>query len=372
MQYIGNAIKSVWARLLSLTSRKIFFLFAWILVIIGILALFKYVFLTNCVTIGNIKECATSNVNSSDTLFALGGVLVAILAIIPTFWNERRIEDAKKDIERKIFDSVREDMNKVVQAQAILSSLPETYPDTFAGYTEMQSNIERAVTIWPPLKQSEHRGWGIRLAEAIFYGVHYPADLKTWIVTNAVRFLEESVASDPDAEALLYLACMYGYRDEYDAMIASTKKAVKLDEDIKEQFQGNAVLLILLKACGNNRDHMEKLGNSIGLELPISQEGFCRTMRKVDWVAQRGTFINWTAIKKPGRTGDQGRFIIKVMAANDLNGEEVYASCYHQDSMGGNVYVPETKIGDRDNQVTLEKLYEELDKTFLLICMSKV
>jgi hypothetical protein len=75
---------------------------------------------------------------------------------------------------------------------------------------------------------------GIKLAGAIFYGVHYPADLKTWIVTNAVRFLEESVTSDPDEEALLYLACMYGYRDEYDAMIACAKKAVRLDEDIKE------------------------------------------------------------------------------------------------------------------------------------------
>lgn len=309
--------------------------------------------------------------NSSDTLFALGGVLVAILAIIPTFWNERRIEDAKKDIERKIFDSVREDMDKVVQAQAILSSQPGTYPDTFAGYTEMQSSIERAVTIWPPLKQREYRGWGIKLAGAIFYGVHYPADLKTWIVTNAVRFLEESVASAPDAEALLYLACMYGYRDEYDAMLACTKKAVRLDEDIKERLQENLTILMLMNACGNNRDRMERLGNTIGLELPVAKERFCRTMRKVDWVAQRGTFINWIAIKKPGRTGDQGRFIVKVAAANDLDEGAVYASCYHQDSMGGNVYQPETKIGDRDKQVTLEKLYEELDKTFLLICISR-
>lgn len=152
MRSVGNAIKLIWARLLSPTSRKIFFLVAWVLVVLGILALFKYVFLSSCVTVGNIKECATSNVNSGDTLFALGGVLVAILAIIPTFWNERRIEDAKKDIERKIFDSIREDMNKVVQAQAILSSLPKTYPDTFAGHTEMQISIERAVTIWPVLR----------------------------------------------------------------------------------------------------------------------------------------------------------------------------------------------------------------------------
>lgn len=372
MHYLGNAIKFIWAKILSPTSRKVFFLFAWALIILGILALFKYVFLTSCVTIGNIKECATADVNSSSTLFALGGVLVAILAIIPAFWNERRIEDAKKDIERKIFDSVREDMNKVVQAQAILSSLPKTYPDTFAGYTEMQSSIERAVTIWPPLKQSEYRGWGIRLAGAIFYGVHYPADLKTWIVTNAVRFLEESVASDPDAEALLYLACMYGYRDEYDAMLASTKKAIKLDEDIKEQFQENTVLLTLISACGNNRDRMEKLGKVISLELPVSKEDFCRAMRKVDWVAQRSTFLNWTAIKKPGRTGDQGRYTIKTMAADDTNGEQVYASCINQATMGGNVYTPEQKIGNSGNQVTLEKLYEELDKAFLLICMSKV
>lgn len=371
MHHIGNAIKSVWAGFLAPTSRKIFFLFAWALVVLGILALFKYVFLMNCVTIGNIKECATSDVNSGDTLFALGGVLVAILAIIPTFWNERRIEDAKKDIERKIFDSVREDMDKVVQAQAILSSLSETYPNTFAEYTEMQSSIERAVTIWPPLKQREYRGWGIKLAGAIFYGVHYPADLKTWIVTNAVGFLEESVANNPDAEVLFYLACMYGYRDEYDAMIACTKKAIRLDEDIKERFQENAALLMLMDACSNARDRMEKLGNTIGLDLPVPKEDFCRTMRKVDWVAQRGNYLNWTAMKKPGRAGGQGRFVVKVMAADDLNGEEVYASCYHQDSMGGNVYQPEVTIGNRDSQVTLEKLYEGLDKSYFLICMSK-
>lgn len=371
MRYICNAIKFVWARLLSSTSRKIFFIAIWALVILGILTFFKYVFLTNCVAIGNIKECATSDVNSSDTLFALGGVLVAILAIIPTFWNERRIEDAKKDIERKIFDNFREDMDKVVQAQGILSSLPATYPDTFAGYTERQSSIEQAVTIWPPLKQREHRRWGIELARAIFYRISYPADVKTWIITNAIRFLEESVTTDPDAEALLCLACMYGCRGEYDSMINCTKKAVKLDGDIKEQFQDNTILLTLINACGNSRDRMEKLGNSIGLELPFSKEGFCRAMRRVDWVAQRGTYLNWTAIKKPGRPEGQGRFIVKVTAANDLDGEKVHAFCYHQDSMGGNAYEPEMEIGDRSNQVTLEKLYEELNQTFFIICMNE-
>lgn len=34
------------------------------------------------------------------------------------------------------------------------------------------------------------------------------------------------------------------------------------------------------------------------------------------------------------------------------------------------LYTPETEIGKRDSQVTLEKLYEELDKTFFLICIS--
>lgn len=366
------SIKSMWDNLLSPTSRKIFFLCLWIAVILGILALFKYVFLSSCITIGSVKECSTSAVNGGDTLFALGGVLVAILGIVPTFWNERRIGDVKQDVERKVFDGVREDMNKAVQAQTILLSLPKTYPDTFEGYREMQDSIERAVTIWPPLRQSEYRGWGIALARAIVYPVNRPADLVTWIVTNAIRFLEESVSSAPDPEALLYLACMHGYRDEYDAMIASTRRAIRLDEEIKERFQENITVLILIKACGCNRDRMEKLGNSIGLELPVSKEGFCRVMRKVDWVAQRGTFLNWTAVKKPGRTGKQGRFMVKVMAASDLNGEEVYAACYHQDSMGGNVYEPETKIGARDNQVPLEKLYEELDKTFFLICMSEV
>src|SRR5258708_5164666 len=371
MRRVGSIVKAVWNNLLSPTSRKLFFICLWAFVLLGVLTFFKYVFLTSCITVENVKECTISDVNSSNTLFALGGVLVAILAITPAFWNERRIGAAKEDIEKKIFDSIREDMNKVVQAQTILSSLPKT-PQTFAGFTETQDSIERAVTIWTPLKQVEYRRWGITLAQVIIYKVNHPADLKTWIVTNAIRFLEESVNSDTDAEALLYLACMYGYRDEYDAMIIYTKKAVKIDEEIKERFQEVIILLTLMRACGNNRDRMEKLGKSIGMELPVSKEGFCRAMRKVDWVERRGTYLNWTAIKKPGRSGDQGWFTIKTMAADELNGEKVYASCYNQDAVGGNTYAPEEQIGDRDNQVTLEELYERLDKTYFLICISLV
>src|SRR5437588_3513058 len=85
---------------LKLITRFLWGLFLIVVILVG----FKYLFFTACVGVGNVKECVSSNLDSSSTLFAIGGILVAIVALIPTFWIEGKIRDAKKEVSQEIFE----------------------------------------------------------------------------------------------------------------------------------------------------------------------------------------------------------------------------------------------------------------------------
>jgi hypothetical protein len=97
-----------WISKIAPTVRLLFFFTIWALVILLILAVFKYVFLTGCISVGSVKECVTSVVDSSGTLFAIGAILVAIVALVPTFWTDSKIRDAKKEIIREVTENVQE------------------------------------------------------------------------------------------------------------------------------------------------------------------------------------------------------------------------------------------------------------------------
>src|SRR6266516_7499590 len=117
-----SKIKSWWNRRLvpTLPTLQVLlgFLFGLFL-IIAILVGFKYLFFTSCASVGNVKECVASSVDSSSTLFAIGGILVAIVALIPTFWIEGRIRDAKKEVSQEITEELKKDMQLLSQSHLL-------------------------------------------------------------------------------------------------------------------------------------------------------------------------------------------------------------------------------------------------------------
>src|SRR5258708_19371622 len=103
-----NFIKLAWTNLIAPILRVLFFFLLWALAILLILDAFKYAFLMSCISVGSVKECVTSAVDSSGTLFAIGGILVAIVALVPTFWTDSKIPDAKKKLIREVPPNLQE------------------------------------------------------------------------------------------------------------------------------------------------------------------------------------------------------------------------------------------------------------------------
>ncbi len=69
-----NEIKSWWNRRLvpTLPTLRVFSRFlVGAFLTIAILVGFKYLFFTSCVSVGNVKECVSSHIDSSNTLFAI-------------------------------------------------------------------------------------------------------------------------------------------------------------------------------------------------------------------------------------------------------------------------------------------------------------
>src|SRR6266851_4482225 len=116
-------VKSWWSRRVipTLPTLQVITRFLWgLFLVVAILVGFKYLFFTSCLSVGNVKECVSSSVDSSSTLFAIGGILVAIVALIPTFWIEGRIRDAKKEVSQAVSESVKADMQCLSEAQMLI------------------------------------------------------------------------------------------------------------------------------------------------------------------------------------------------------------------------------------------------------------
>src|SRR5258708_7015667 len=160
-----NFIKLAWTNLIAPILRVLFFFLLWALAILLILDAFKYAFLMSCISVGSVKECVTSTVDSTGTLFAIGGILVAIVALVPTFWTDSKIRDAKKEIIREVSETVQESMLRLNQAQ-ILMFEADRYQDALELPTR-ESLIQNAIRLWPFFKEEGDRKLGNDFSEAV-------------------------------------------------------------------------------------------------------------------------------------------------------------------------------------------------------------
>jgi hypothetical protein len=135
-----------WINPIAPTLRLLFFFSLWALVILLILAFFKYVFFTSCISVGSVKECVTSAIDSSGTLFAVGSILVAIVALVPAFWTDSKIRDAKKEIIREVSENVQESMQRLNQAQILIFEA-DRYQKA-EDLPSKESLIEDAIRLW--------------------------------------------------------------------------------------------------------------------------------------------------------------------------------------------------------------------------------
>jgi tetratricopeptide (TPR) repeat protein len=343
--------------------------------VLAILVLFKYLFFVSCLNVGSVKDCVTYNVDSSNTLFAIGGILVAIVALIPTFWIEGKIRDAKKEVAQEIFEEVKENMQHLSKAQMMIFDADRYLSP--ATLLIRDSIIQEAVNLWPTFKIDEYRKLSMAFSSAViqdFYqtassgviqGVSIPKGQMLVYINKAIFYLEETVKSskNPERDSLVNLACMYGCVGRYEIMIRTIEKAIKEDENARDDFQEFKRLSLLIYACGINRQKIEKLGKKIGKELPLSKDEFIRIVKKVDLQSLNG-YINFFGIKKRRSGTEEWNYMIQISAAIDKQGQRLVCGLYLTFESKDSKHIPPVA----NQLVSIEEFFDEVDKELFVIC----
>lgn len=352
-----------------------------LLLVLVILFFFKVIFFTNCLSVENIKACATSDVEGTNTLFAIGGILVAIVALIPTFWIEGKIRGAKEEVGQEILNEVKENMQRLSKAQMLIFDADRYINPSVLLIRD--GLIQQVVQLWPAFKEEEYRKLARAFSGAVreeFYqspgiagmisvmqGVSIPKGQMLFYISKAIFYLEETVlnSENPDREGLVNLACMYGCAGRYDEMIRVIERAIKVDANARDDFQEAKSLSLLMLACGTDRRKIEKLGIKIGKELPLSKDEFVRTIKKVDLQNLRG-YINFFAIKKHRSAAEEYVYVIKITAVDEQGQRSVcglYLTLESKDSKEIPLSAGQT--------VSMEEFFDEVDKDLFVICYAE-
>ena len=257
---------------------------------------------------------------------------------------------------------------------------------------EKDARVNQAVTLHSDFKQREHRELGLEMSAAVIGNVDfikqmylraagYPFDPpysesrlddeeRAYFINHAILYLTETVLhpANPDAQGLLYLACMYGCHNQYDDMILVLGKAAQISpivQGMKDEFRERPMMLILLGTCGVDHGKIEILREK--LELPESTEQFfCKYIIKeypLNPNYSHGEFIKWVAVKRPDAPGISGTFVISISPLYPALKGTVYAFASTPNGRQEEI-VP----AQQDRRVSIEELYRILTSVFILFC----
>lgn len=287
------------------------------------------------------------------------------------------IKDDSKGVNEEALVKFQEEMQKQREADELLLEARK-----FAsGLMQKNELVKKAVERWPPYKQSEFRQLGIEMSVAVLGGYdpliqmsirtaglgrgmlgyrRLTHDDIVWLSASAISYLKENVleATTPDPEGLLYLACMYGYQQQFEEMMKIIDKAIKIAGEIKEKFQQRQILLTLFRACGSDQTKVERLRKRLGIPT-VFKRTFCKYIQ--DFNPDFQGYIQWIAIKRPSTAGEKGIFIIHITPPYEQYKGQVSASVLSVESwQGENIANGEL--------VSISKLYDTLHASFTLLC----
>ncbi len=385
-----SEIKSWWNRRLvpTLPTLRVMLAFLFgLFLVIAILVGFKYLFLTDCVSVGNVKECVSSTVDSSGILFAVGGILVAIVALLPALWIESKVRDVKKEISQEIAENVKGDMQRLSNAQMLVFEA-DRY-NSPAALSIKEDNIRQAVSLWPAFKKEEYRKLGIAYSEAVmdaFYQGLGVISTETIIaqtlsvhrnqlaryINRAIFYLEETVlhAETADRDGLVRLACMYGCDGRYETMIRAIERALKVDENARDDFQEPRRLSLLVRACGIDKRKIEKLSRKIEKELPLPKEEFIELVRDAFNQPARNGNVDFFATTR--YSNDKGNvYIVRITSySNGDDGMQLGGQIIRE--LSGDEVVQRVPPPDNrppsDQQLPVEEFLSEINKQLFVIC----
>jgi hypothetical protein len=364
-----------------------------ILLTLLICALFKYVFIDSC--IGQV--CPSKNGDMSGPIFGIGGIFFTAMALLPVFWVDSKLKDAKEEVRREVAEDVRKEVVDLVKAQLLLFRVH--YDSKPGQLLADEGYIQDAVSLCPDIKKQEYPLLGERFTRTALelnsgapsskVGIFptmptfsdaqfpsstlypsetfYPIDLET-SVKKAIFYLEESLTYSEaiNRELLFCLACMYGfYPDRYEEMIRYIEKAIHLDDYVKEDFAHYQALAMLSRSCNRDRYKLERIGTKIGVELPLTEAGFLKALQAIDYDTAHGHYINGYVIKKTVGLSKNEFYHIKISLVEKNGKDEAATAISYQEP----TRVHENFFEDKEPPIPLEDLYDRMSKQFYLIAL---
>ncbi len=280
--------------------------------------------------------------------------------------NEEEFNKLRDEIERRSKADIL-----LLKADKFATSLPERI-----------ELVNEAVELWPSYKQERFRQLGIEISKAVIDGYDpiiqkgmiiaglgrgmpgywkLEHDEIVWLSTRAISYLRENVldTTTPDGEGLLYLACMYGYQQQFDNMMSTIDKAIQIDGEIKQSFQQRKILLTLTRACSSDQVKLDRVRERLGIP-PTSKLSFCKFIQDFDYTDFHG-YIYWLAIKRPSAAGERGTFLLMITPPYEQYQGQVRASAQSVES-----WQIET-VAD-GYFLNISELYDALDAAFFLTC----
>lgn len=255
---------------------------------------------------------------------------------------------------------------------------------------DKDERVNKAVALCPDFKQSEWRQLGIEMSAAVIGNVDYvkwqsmkaagyifepplfqlplEEEERTIFTDHAISYLTETVLNPaiPDAQGLLYLACMYGCRNQYDEMMEVLDKASQISQIVqvmKDQYRERPMMLILVGACGSDQTKIDRLRETLNLPR-TTEQFFCDYITKEYPLKSgypRGDFIKWVAVRRPDAPGISGSTVIMISPVYPSDAGTAYAYSLRPDGR-------QEEIVPVDKKVPIEELYRILSSLFILFC----
>lgn len=164
---------------------------------------------------------------------------------------------------------------------------------------------------------------------------------------------------------MVNLACMYGCAVRYDEMIRVIEQAIKADENAKDDLQESNRLSLLMRSCGIERRKIERLGQKIGKELPLSKVEFVRVVNSVDLENRREHYIIFFALSKQQRLTQDYVYLIKIACAN-IQGQRLVTNAFYYHVLEDQNIIDILPTPPRP--ISVEEAFDEFDKVLYIIC----
>jgi hypothetical protein len=295
----------------------------------------------------------------------------------------QEIDQARKDAAKQYADAMQEIQKARDEARAENILLDANKFAT--SLMEKDAQVNDAVALCPNLRPSEYRQLGIDMSRAVIGNVDYlkwqsmqsagysfepplEEEEKAILPDKAISYLTETVLNpaQQDAQGLLYLACMYGYRGLYDEMMDVLDKASQVSQIVqvmRAEYRERPMMLLLLGACGIDETKIERLRETLNLPRTTAQS-FC------DYIIDEyplnptypyGEFIKWVAVRRPNTQGASGTTVIRISPVYQSDAGTAYAFTLCPDGR-------QEQIVPVDKKIPVEELYNKLSSLFILFC----